>query len=288
MSSEDGFGTAAIIGVGLLGGSIGLALKARGRCAHVIGIGRNEARLEKAVSLNAVDSFTTDIESGCRDADVIVVCTPVARIIADLPRILSAARRDAVVTDVGSVKSAIVEAAGGDSRFIGSHPMAGSEAGGVEAARKDLFVGAAWAITPVAATSAKAVETVRALGEAVGAVVRRLDPIDHDRAVSLVSHLPHVLATSLMLYAQSEAAGKPLLRSMSAGSFADATRVAASSPELWRDICLGNRDAILSAIDGLQAQLGEARRLIERADGDSIEAYFAAGADAKRSWRDVE
>jgi prephenate dehydrogenase len=285
MTADDDFGTVAVVGVGLIGGSLGMALKRRGICRSVVGIGRDAVRLEKAVRLGAIDSYSLDLADGCRDADLIVLCTPVSKIIADLPTVLAAAKAEAVVTDVGSVKSAIVAAANDDPRFIGSHPMAGSEATGVEAARETLFQDATWAVTPTATTSARAAAISEALGKALGSAVHIMPPDIHDAAVATTSHLPHVLATSLMLVAKRQAGQSPVLPAMSAGSFNDATRVAASSSELWRDICLANRRAVVAALDALVAQLESARSLVDSADGENLYRFFAEGADAKGRWR---
>ena len=285
MSAEDGFGVVAIIGVGLIGGSLGMALKRRKLAKTIIGVGRNADRLTKAVRLGAIDKYAMDFTEGCAGADVIVLCTPVSRIIADLPAVLDVAGPNTVVTDVGSVKSAIVEAAGGDPRFIGSHPMAGSEANGVESSREDLFDEATWIVTPVATTSPKAVTTARNLGLAAGASVFSSTPEAHDSAVAVISHLPHIMATSLMLQAGDDARFMPSLPAMSAASFADATRVAASSPDLWRDICMTNRNAVLAALDGFADRLSQARAAIANGQGDALHAMFEAGRRAKGQWR---
>lgn len=285
MTAEDGFGTVAIVGVGLIGGSLGMALRRRGLARRVIGIGRSVGRLDKAARMGAIDEYVVDLAKGCCDADIIVMCTPVSAIIADLPAVLDAAGSEAVITDVGSVKSAIVDAAGDDPRFVGSHPMAGSEATGVEAARETLFDEATWIVAPSPATSSYAAATARDLGLAVGSSVYTLSPDAHDRAVAVVSHLPHVMATSLMLYAQRRHEDAPTLAAMSAGSFADATRVAASSPEIWRDVCLTNKDAVIAAIDGFLNQMQQARAVIDRANAEELYAMFEAGADAKGKWR---
>ncbi len=278
------FGIVAIAGVGLLGGSLGMAIR-NGRLArHVLGIGRNPARLAQAISYGAVDSTTLDLEGGCAHADVIVLCTPVAQIIEDLPRVLAAAPSSAIVTDVGSVKGAIVEAAASDSRFVGGHPMAGSERAGVEAAHPHLFDQSNWALTPTSATSNRCVLAVQAMAQAVGASTLVLDPAVHDRAVALTSHLPHVLATTLMCLASDRCRDLWALPRMSAGSFADATRVAGSSPKLWRDISLENKDELLEAVRSYKDRLCLAIELLERSDASEIEEFFRAGLEAKSKW----
>lgn len=284
MSAEGDFGIVAIVGVGLIGGSLGMALRGHGLCRTVVGIGRNPQRLQKAVALGAVDRFTTDMADGISGADTIVLCTPVSKIIADLPSVLAVAGHHALITDVGSVKAAIVAAAAGDARFVGGHPMAGSELTGVEAARPTLFQDATWAITPHPATPDRATERIKQLAMAVGANVHVMTPEVHDSAVAVTSHLPHVTAAAYMRLAAAGAARNPALSAMTAGSFADATRIAASSPALWRDICLANREALLASIDSLTEELLVARKLIASGDSDGVHDFFARSAKAKADW----
>jgi len=284
MSSEGEFGVVAIVGVGLIGGSLGMALRRRGLSSTVIGVGRNMERLRKAVALGAIDVYSTDLAATAAEADLIVLCTPVSRIVSDLPIVLSAARPDAAITDVGSVKSVIVAASGGDPRFVGSHPMAGSEMTGVEAARLTLFQEATWAVTPHFANSIQTTDRIVNLGRSVGSEVHVMAPHIHDGAVAITSHLPHVMSAAFMRIAARDAKENPSLRVMTAGSFADATRIAASSPDLWRDICLSNRSAVLGAIDSLTKQLELARALIESDDADGLHRFFAESSAAKSEW----
>lgn len=273
------FGTVIIQGVGLIGGSIGLALKRRGLCSKVIGVGRSDVSLNEALSRGAVDEISLDIAASAGLADVIILCTPVSQIVAELPVVLAHAPVGAVVTDVGSVKSEIVRAANGDPRFVGGHPMAGAELAGVRAARAELFNEATWAITPENA-SAASTAVVEDLAKSLGARVEILSPEQHDSSVAVTSHLPHVLATSLM----RSAVHADVLSSLSAGSFADATRVAASSPALWRDIYLQNRVHIVPAINRLLAVIGEMRDAIDQQDAESLEGQLREGAEQKRNW----
>lgn len=278
------FGTVAIIGVGLIGGSLGMALKARRLAAHVVGIGRRPERVEHAVRLGAIDRATTDVHGGLADADVVVLCTTVGSILETLPDVLQSVKPGAVVTDVGSTKAQIVARAGGDARFVGSHPMAGSERTGVEAATPLLFQEATWALTPTEATDPRALQTVRALAQEVGAATLVLPPETHDALVAVTSHLPHVLASALMRQASDVRAQTPDIQRLAAGSFADMTRVAAASPDIWRDVCLSNRAAVLAALSAFRGQLDTLQAAVEAADPAAIEAFFAAGAAAKRDW----
>jgi len=278
------FGTVGIVGVGLMGGSIGLALKAGGHEARLIGIGRSAERLQAGVDAGAIDTYETDFSKGVAECDLVILCTTIGHIVDQLPEVLNAAKPSAVITDIGSTKSAIVEAAGGDPRFVGGHPMCGSEKTGVEAARVDLYHQATWALTPASTTSDRSVTTLIALIEATGALPLTLDPAVHDTMVALTSHLPHVMASALMRQASTLRREIPDLPRMSAGSFADMTRVAGSSPSIWRDVCLTNREAVLEAIAGYRRELSILEAAVDAGDSASIEAFFAAGESAKKAW----
>lgn len=278
------FGTVAIVGVGLIGGSLGMALKGRRLAHRVIGIGRNPERLDKAVALGAIDAGMTDLARGVAEADVVVLCTTVGHIVETLPGVLKAVKPGAVVTDVGSTKGAIARQAAGFPFFVGGHPMAGSEQAGVEAATPLLFEEATWAVTPTEGSDPGAVRTVERLAREVGATTLTLSPEAHDSMLAVTSHLPHVLASSLMRQASAAQRIHPQTQRLTAGSFADATRVAASPPEIWRDVCLTNREALLAALKGFQAELDALEAAVEAGDAAQIEAFFAAGAEAKRGW----
>jgi prephenate dehydrogenase len=245
--------TVAIAGVGLIGGSLGMALRARGGYT-VLGIGRSKHRLERARRRGALDAWSLDW-TAARAADVIVLCMPVDRMQENLARAISVARPGAVITDAGSVKMPIVRAAdrllkGRGPRFVGAHPMAGSEKTGIEHACGDLYRGATVAITPGVSSSPRALRAVRALWKAAGGTIVRLTPRAHDEIVALTSHLPHLLAFALCESADRLFRRYPAARGMAAGSFADLTRVAGSDPALWSGICSLNRDAITRATIG--------------------------------------
>lgn len=278
------FGTIAIVGVGLIGGSLGMALKKRRLAQRVIGIGRSAERLEKAVALGAIDVGTTEMAQGLAEADVVVLCTTVGHIVGILQETLEAARPGAVVTDVGSTKGTIVAQAAGAAFFVGGHPMAGSEQGGVEAATPLLFEEATWAITPTEKTDPQALQTIEMLAREVGATTLTLTPEAHDAMLAVTSHLPHVLASSLMRQAAAIQKTHPQTQQLMAGSFSDATRVAASSPELWRDVCLTNKDALLAALRDFRSELDVLEDAVREGDAGRIEAFFAEGGQAKRRW----
>ncbi len=287
------FRRVVIIGVGLIGGSIGMGLRERRLAERVVGVGRSSDTLDKAVRLGAIDEGVTDLAAGVAGADLVILATPVAQILADIERLAPLLSPDAVVTDVGSTKAEIARtgAAHLGARFVASHPMAGSEQAGVEAARADLFEGAVWVVTPAAAQPSDAAERhqeacrdIVHLAQALGARTVTLEPDEHDRAVALTSHLPHVLAYALAsLGGESAQADLPHLYALVAGSWASATRVAASPAELWRDVALTNRDALLDVLRRYQTELALAERALENADADALLALFARGRDAKRA-----
>ncbi len=279
-----GFGTVAILGVGLIGGSLGMALRARRLARRVVGIGRDSARLETAIRLGAIDDATMDWAHGVGEADVVVLGTTIGHILETLPNVLAAVRPGALVTDVGSTKSAIVARAGGAANFVGGHPMAGSEKGGVEAATATLFQEATWALTPTDATDAEALQRIQRLAQEVGASTRVFTPEAHDAMVAVTSHLPHVLASALMRLADGTQRTLPDTPALAAGSFADMTRVAASSPDIWRDVCLSNRDAVLHALTHYRTELDTLEAAVDARDAEAIEAFFREGASAKRDW----
>lgn len=278
------FDTVAILGVGLIGGSLGQVLKTRRLARHVTGIGRSPERLDQALAFGAIDTGVTDIAAGLADADLVVLGTTVSHILEILPEILRLAPAGAVVTDVGSTKTEIVRRAAGSPRFVGSHPMTGSERTGVEAATPLLFQDATWALTPGEATDPDALRRVRLLAQEIGAHTLVLAPEAHDAMVAVTSHLPHVLSAALMRQAAEARASHPEIPRLAAGSFADLTRVAASSPEIWRDVCLSNRDAVLDALRRYRSQLDILESAVADRDAAAIESFFSAAADAKRDW----
>ena len=265
----------AIVGVGLLGGSIALAARAHGLAREIVGIGRDRTRLEAPLRAGAVDRVTTDLAAGVRDADVVVLAANVLaneQLLADAwPAVASSA----VVTDVGSTKRGIVAAAErlpGAHRFVGSHPMAGSEKSGYAVARPDLFRGAIVIVTPGDASEPGAVKTVTSFWEALGARVSTLEPDTHDRVVAAISHLPHVVAWALV-----EAVGRfePAALPFAARGFKDTTRIAAADTAMWTEILLSNRDTIASSLGAFRGALGDLERLIAAGDRGGIERLLA-------------
>jgi prephenate dehydrogenase len=245
----------AVIGVGLIGGSIGLAARQR-LGAHVTGSDPSGGALEAAVRRGAIDDAATSPEAAAVDADAVFVAAPVGVLAHTVAAALRGASDDAVVTDVGSTKRAVVEATA-DPRFIGGHPLAGAETAGVEHARADLFEGATWYLTPTPRTEGVRYERLHRLLTALGARPRAIDPVDHDRVLATVSHLPHVLANVLVAQAGGALGGERL--PATGPSFRDATRVAGAPTRMWTDIYTANADALTAAIDDTIERLGRVR-----------------------------
>ena len=264
---------ASLIGTGLIGGSIGRALRARGW--HVTGIDANPAAAARAESLGAIDAVGLD-----PDAAVTFVAAPVRSIVAEVRRAL--AETSGVVTDVGSVKASLV-AEVADPRYVGGHPMAGSEQLGVDGSSADLFQGAVWVLTPVAHTDPDGYATVDAVVRAFGAEVVALPPDRHDALVAVVSHVPHLTAAALMSIADQRADEHAALLRLAAGGFRDMTRIAAGTPTIWPDICAENRHAIVDMIDQLTGELGRLRSLVEAGERDELLHALERAQAARRN-----
>ncbi len=276
-----------IVGTGLIGGSIGLALKRTVKAegaTTVIGYDASRATAEAACAGGAIDAVATDLASGAADADLIIVATPVGEVLPTVEQIASTARPGVVVTDVGSTKAAIVSTAeallGPGRSFVGGHPMAGTEGEGIDSARADLFEGALWILAPTKATDPDAYREVNSLVGRLGANVLALDPIEHDRLVALVSHLPYAIATALMVVAAGEDDAR-LFRA-AAGSFRDVTRSAGSNPRIWRDIFATNRDAVVRELDQFVNALSTLRSAVKDGRWDDFDALVATARDARR------
>lgn len=270
------FHRVSILGVGLLGGSIGLAVKAKLTSCRVVGYGHRAATLEKAVEVGAIDEPATSPQAAVAGADLVILCTPVSLLGTLLEQIGPSLKPGAIVTDVGSTKRSVV-AAGERGlprgcHFVGSHPMAGSEKRGVEWARADLFDNATCILTPTSRTDETAVGRVDGFWRTLGMRTVRLSPDDHDRYLADVSHLPHALAAALITM-QADAA-LPLCGK----GFLDATRIAGGDGALWRDILHDNRDNMCGAIGRLREELTRLEGLLDENRGDELEAWLNAAA----------
>jgi prephenate dehydrogenase len=266
------YGTVAIVGVGLIGGSIGMTLRQRGLADRVIGIGRRQPSLRTARRVGAVTNTTVEMAKGVADAELIVVCTPVGRIAEDVRQAAQFCPEGTLITDAGSTKRAIVEAL--DSglprgcRFLGSHPLAGSEKAGAINARADLFEGRVAILTPTKNTRAEDFDTLESFWSSLGSVVVQMPPEDHDRALAVTSHLPHMAAAAL-------AAIQPECWFRLTGTgLLDTTRIAASDPELWGQILLFNRENVLAALAQYEAQLAAMRTALQQGDRDAMDTFL--------------
>jgi prephenate dehydrogenase len=277
----------AVLGVGLIGGSIGLAARRR-LDAEVVGHGRTPANLERAVELGALDRAAGSPAEACEGAELVFCAGPVAALPGQAREALAACGPETVVTDVGSTKSELVEALGGDERFIGGHPLAGAETAGVENAREDLFEGARWYLTPTDRSSGLLYDRLqRAIAE-LGARPQAIDAGSHDRLMASVSHLPHVLANVLAAEAAEELTRDSERLPDVGPSFRDATRVAGSNPAVWADIFAGNRGAVADSVEAVARRLDEAAALIRSGERGAIAAWHAAAGEDRRRLVEAE
>jgi len=282
------FNKISIFGVGLIGGSFALALKKAGAVRQVVGVGRSAASLARAKELGIIDIASHSVEEAVRGTDLILVAAPVAQTEAILTAIQPYLHPGTVVTDAGSTKSDVVEAARkalGDkiAQFVPGHPIAGREQNGPDAAIVDLYVGKKTVITRLPENTERDIALVADAWEKCGAIIHRLTPEEHDRVFAAVSHLPHLLAYALV----DDVARKPhadLLFQYAASGFRDFTRIAGSSPEMWRDISLANQTALLGELDAYMAQLAHLRGLLAEGNGKAIEAVYANAQRARQNW----
>jgi prephenate dehydrogenase len=277
-----------IVGVGLLGGSLGLAFKRRKLACEVAGFVRRAASLKDCEKAGAVDFATTDLPAAVWNADLVILCTPLSQMRPLVEQMLPALKRGVIVTDVGSAKASVVRElesliAGSGGYFIGSHPIAGSEKAGVGAARADLFENAVCVVTPTKKSNAAAVRKVEQFWKAVGSRVLRLTPELHDVLVSRSSHLPHLVAAALASHVLNPAHPKPQAL-LCASGFRDATRVASGSPEMWRDIALANRQNLAQSLNVFIAVLQKFRRLVKKGDTKTITKFFKTAKQRRDRW----
>jgi len=275
----------AVIGVGLIGGSFALALKQARKVSKVVGVGRNAANLKLALERGIIDAIAPDPAAAARDADLVLVAAPVAQ----FPAIFgSLAESKGLITDGGSTKRDVIAAARKAlgkriARFVPAHPIAGAEKSGAAAAKAELFQHRRVVLTPLKENAKASVAAVEAAWSACGAKVSRMDAEEHDAVLAAVSHLPHVLAYALV-HDVAKRNNSAQLFSFAAGGFRDFTRIASSHPEMWRDICLANRDRLLQELKLYANELGSIRKLIDKGDGAGLEKLFAAAREARDKW----
>lgn len=278
-----------LIGVGLLGGSLGLALRQRRLANSVVGLVRRRASVSECRRVGAVDVATLDLVEAVKDADMIVLCTPISAMMPLTRQMAPHLKPGAIVTDVGSVKGSVIRdleklVSGAGGHFVGSHPMAGSEKNGVGAARADLFANAICVVTPSARSNPKAVQKVEKLWKSVGARTLRLQAGLHDELVSRSSHLPHIVAAALANYVLHPARPREQ-ELLCANGFRDTTRIASSSPEMWRDIVLANRRQLARSLGEFIVGLKKVQRAIETSDAKSLTRFLQTAKRRRDNWR---
>jgi prephenate dehydrogenase len=276
-----------IFGVGLIGGSFALGLKAAGAATQVIGLGRNPANLERALRLGVIDA-ASDNPAVVAGADLVLIATPVGQMGRVMGSIAPHLGAGTVVTDGGSTKQDVVALAyrmlkGRAAQFVPGHPIAGAEHSGVAAARADLYQGRKVVLTPLPENSERSIRRVRAAWRLCGARLYRMQAAEHDRVFAAVSHLPHLLSYALVDQVARHANGKQLFE-YAAGGFRDFTRIASSHPEMWRDICVANRKALLVELGGYQRELAQVKQLLRKSDAAGLEKLFARARAARDKW----
>ena len=277
-----------IIGVGLLGGSIGLAVRQRRLAAEVAGFVRRAASLKDCEKAGAVDYATTDLLAAVSNADLVILCTPLSQMRARVEKMLPALKRGAIVTDVGSAKTGVVREIYGlirkaGAHFIGSHTMAGAEKTGVQAAKADLFVNAVCVVTPAKNSNPAALRTVEQFWKSLGGRILRLTPQLHDQFVSRSSHLPHIVAAALANWVLDPAWPKAQAQ-LCASGFRDTSRIASGSPEMWRDIALANRNNLVKSLDDFIAGLQKFQTSLKKSNVEAVTKYFETAKLRRDAW----
>lgn len=288
MSAGAEFGKVVVFGVGLIGGSFALALKAAGQVGEIVGFGRSLSTLTQALDLGIIDRVGANPGQEVADADLVLIATPVGQMPDIMARIAPYLGPETLVTDGGSTKEDVVAAVRehfGErvGQFVPAHPIAGAENSGAAAARADLFREKKVVLTPLPENSVLSVARVRSAWEWCGAQVFELAPAEHDRVFAAVSHLPHLLSFALV-HDLAVRENSDLYFNFAASGFRDFTRIAASHPEMWRDICLANRAALLSELERYRAQLDELHDALARGDGAVLEKTFDVARTARRAW----
>lgn len=280
------FENVTILGLGLIGGSLARALRRASLCASITGYGRREGALQQAVEQGIIDRYSLEVREAVAGADLVVLATPLATTEPLLRTIQDVLKPDCIITDVGSAKAVVVAAARAVLTperlplFVPAHPIAGTEQSGVEASFAELFEDHVVIITPLAETNRAAAEAITQMWQGVGARVVELEVAHHDEVLAATSHLPHVLVYTL-IDCLARMQDKEEIFAYAAGGFADFTRVASSSPEMWRDICLSNATSLLSVLDRFEQHLQEARQAIADADGNRLQEIFSRAKQSR-------
>lgn len=281
-------GKLVIVGVGLIGGSFALALKEARAVGRAVGIGRSAGNIRRALELGVIDAAGAFDRETLEDADLVLLAVPLGQMRAVMRSIAPLLGPDTVVTDAGSTKQDVVDLArrelkGALSRFVPGHPIAGTEKSGAEAAFAGLYRGRKVVLTPMKGSEPRAVALVRSAWESCGAGVFQMKPKEHDAVLATVSHLPHLLAYALVDQVARHKSAERMF-SYAAGGFRDFTRIASSSPEMWRDICLANREALLVELERYGAGLDKLRAALRRGDAKALDKMFSGARDARDRW----
>lgn len=282
------FQKVAIVGVGLIGGSFAMAIRKAGLAQRIVGLGRSRANLDFALQQGIVDEAASDPAAAVSGADLVLLAMPVGQMGSAMAGIAPHLAPDALITDAGSTKQDVVALARQHltqhfPRFVPAHPIAGSEQTGAAAAQTDLYRNKTVVLTPVAETEPRAVRDVASMWQTCGARTIEMTPQQHDAVFAAVSHLPHLLSFALVDMIASQPNHEQLFQ-FAASGFRDFTRIAGSSPEMWRDICLANRDEILSQLRLYQNEIAHVQALLEKNDGDALAALFARASQARNTW----
>lgn len=284
------FDRVVVCGVGLIGGSFALALKSAGLVKTVVGIGRRSKTLEEALQLGIVDEIATEWSVALNGADLLLLAMPVGQMSAVMAAAAPYLAADTLVTDAGSTKADVFEAIYSHfqhrlANVVPAHPIAGAEKSGPAAAISTLYQGKKVVLTPLPENDQNSIDRVRAAWAACGSVVSQMSPQDHDRVFAAVSHLPHLLAFGLVHEIQGRGNAEQLF-GFAASGFRDFTRIAGSHPEMWRDICVANRHALLAELDAFLTELAYLRALLTQGDGNALESLFAEASAARNAWAD--
>lgn len=277
-----------IAGVGLIGGSFALALKAAGYSTQIVGLGRSAASLARAQSLGLIDEIASDWASALAGADLVLLAMPVGQMNAAMAAMAPHLEANTLVTDAGSTKADVIEAlythlSANIANFVPAHPIAGAERSGPDAAFAELYVGRKLVLTPLPENAPDSIAKVRAIWAACGAEIHQMSPQEHDRVFAAVSHLPHLLAFGLVHELSGRANADQLFKYAASG-FRDFTRIASSSPEMWRDICVANRQALLAELDAYLTELAYVRALLLQGSGPALENLFTEAQAARDAW----
>ena len=269
----------AIIGVGLIGASLALALKQAAGVGHVVGCGRSEKNLQKGLELGVIDSYTTSIAEAAKSADVVVLAIPLGAMQMAFEQIMDSVGEHTIITDAGSAKGSVVKVAQAVlgskiSQFVPGHPIAGAEKSGVEAGLATLYQNRRVILTPLESTDPDAVSKIVGMWQQCGAIIEYLDVEHHDKVLAATSHLPHMLAYSLVNYLSNLNDHDEIFK-YAAGGFRDFTRIASSDPVMWRDVCISNGDALEALIEGYKAELDEVSQAIRKRDSDRLLELFS-------------